>query len=197
MTRNHPRAGRQADRRRAANASAISGASGFSLVELMFGIAIVVILMTLAMPSFTTYMRNAQIRNAAESVANGLQRARAEAVARNTNIEFVLTAGSSAWNVDYRTGFKPADAPAGPIDSRSSNEGSQDVTVAVLPAGATTITFDNLGAITANLDASASLTQVDVNGGGASQSLRVTIAPGGSTRMCDPSLAAGSGPRAC
>ena len=163
----------------------------------MFGIAIVAILMTLAMPSFQTWIRNAQIRNAAESIANGLQRARAEAVARNTNIEFVLTAGSSTWAVDYRPGFKPADAPAAPIDSRNSNEGSQDVTVAVLPAGATTITFDNLGSINANLDASASLTQVDLAGGAGSQGLRVTIAPGGSSRMCDPSLAAGSSPRAC
>jgi len=195
MTPHFPRAGRPANRREL-HAPAARSAFGFSLVELMFGIAIVAILMTIALPNFQTWMRNAQIRNAAESVANGLQRARAEAVSRNANIEFVMAAGST-WAVDYVPAFKPADAPATPIDSRSSNEGSQDVTVAVLPAGATTITFNNLGAIQANADATATLSQIDVSGGAGSQSLRVTINVGGSSRMCDPSLAAGSSPRAC
>jgi type IV fimbrial biogenesis protein FimT len=162
-------------------------------VELVFAIAIVAILMTLALPNFRTWMLNAQIRNAAESMANGLQRARAEAVARNASIEFVLAAGST-WTVDYV--IKPVVTDP-PIDTRNSNEGSPDVTVAVLPAGATTITFNNLGAIQPNADASATLSQIDLAGGGASQSLRVTINVGGSSRMCDPSLAPGSSPRAC
>jgi type IV fimbrial biogenesis protein FimT len=168
---------------------------GFSLVELMVGIVIVGILVTLAMPSFQDMLRNAEIRNAAESITNGLQRARAEAVARNAKIEFVLGAGTdSSWTVNYSDtpGNPPPVTP--PIDSRSSNEGSKDVTRTVLPADATTVTFNSLGGVVTDV---ASLAQVDLAAVGGSQNLRVTIGVGGNARMCDPSLASGSSPRAC
>jgi len=167
---------------------------GFSLVELMFGIAIMVILVTVAMPSFQTWIQNSQIRAASESIANGLQRARAEAVARNANVQFVLGTGSS-WTVDYEVKPVPTDPP---IDSRFSTEGSVNVTRTVLPAGATTITFNNLGTIQPlNADASAPFTQIDLSAVGANQNLRVTIGVGGNARMCYPNLASGSSPRAC
>lgn len=169
-----------------------SGPSGFSLIELLIGIAIMAILAGLAMPSFQAWLQNTQIRNAAESIQNGLQRARAEAVGRNTNVEFVLGAGSS-WVVQLPDGTN--------IESRSSNEGSRDVTVAVAPLGATTVTFNNFGGVLANnADASVPFTQVDfdssVLAAAESQELRVTIGLGGNVRMCDPNASAPS-PRAC
>ena len=167
---------------------------GFSLIELMVGVMIMAVLMTLAMPSFEAWFRNAEIRNAAESISNGLQRARAVAVAQNTNVQFVLGTGSS-WVVSV------VSAPVPPIDSRSSSEGSRDVTVTALAAdsatAATTITFNNLGGIVANADASATLARVDFAAAGGNQSLRVTIGVGGNAKMCNPTLAPGSSPRAC
>ena len=162
---------------------------GFSLVELMFAIVILAVLVGIAMPSFSTWLRNSQIRNAAESIANGLQRARAEAVARNTSVAFVLATDSS-WTVDYVVKPVAADPP---IDSRSSSEGSRDVTRTVLPAGATTVTFNNLGQVT---DATP-LAQVDFAAVGGNRNLRVTIGVGGNARMCDPNLISGSSPSAC
>lgn len=167
-------------------------ARGFTLIELMIGIVIVGILVSLAMPSFLEVLRNAEIRNAAESVANGLQRARAEGVARNANVEFVLGTATS-WTVDYAIKPVPSDPP---IDSRVSTEGSTNVTRTVTPAGATTITYNNLGGIAVNADASATLTQVDLAAIGGNQSLRVTIGVGGNARMCDPNLPSGN-QRAC
>lgn len=152
----------------------------------MIGIAILAILLGLAVPSFQAWLQNTQIRNAAESITNGLQRARAEAVARNTNIAFALGADSS-WTISVVT-------PASVIESRSSTEGSKNVTRTVLPAGATTITFNNLGGVA---PAANSLAQVDLASVGGSQNLRVTIGVGGNARMCDPNLASGSSPRAC
>lgn len=161
---------------------------GFSLVELMVGIVIVGVLVTLAMPSFQDVLRNAEVRNAAESITNGMQRARAEAVARNTPVQFVLGAGSS-WTVSV-----VSDGVQ--IDKRDSSEGSRNVTVEALAADstpATTVTFNSLGQVT---DA-APLWQVNLAAVGASQNLRITIGAGGNARMCDPSLTAGSSPRAC
>lgn len=159
----------------------------------MIGVVVLAILAGLAIPSFQSFLQNAQIRNAAESVQNGLQRARAEAVGRNTNVEFVLGTGSS-WVVKIAGG---AD-----IESRSGNEGSRDVTVAVTPVGATTVTFNNLGGVRqpTNADGSAPFTQINFDSSkltaAASQDLRVTIGVGGNVRMCDPNAPASS-PRAC
>lgn len=168
-----------------------SGSRGFSLIELMIAITVMAILMGLAVPSFKIWMQNSQIRNGAESIQNGLQRARAEAVARNANIEFVLGVDSS-WVVKLVGGAN--------IDARPANEGSKNVTRTVLPVGATTVTFNNFGGVVANADASATLTQVDLDSpliaAADSQNLRVTVGLGGNARMCDPNVAAPN-PRGC
>lgn len=169
-----------------------SRSRGFTLIELLIGIAIMAILVGLGMMGLQGWVQNAQIRNAAEAVQNGLQRARAEAVGRNTDVEFVLGANAS-WVVRLPSGTG--------IDSRPSSEGSSDVTVTVTPAGATTVTFNSFGGVkTANADASVPFTQVDLDStslaAADSQELRVTIGLGGNVRMCDPHATAPS-PRAC
>jgi len=168
-----------------------TGQTGFSLVELMIGVVILAILASVAMPSFQTWLLNSQIRNAAESISNGLQRARAEAVGRNVNVEFVLSADSS-WVVKVAGG---AD-----IESRSSSEGSKKVAVTT-DTGTTTVTYNNFGGVqAANLNGSAPFTQIDVDSStlsaDASHELQITIGVGGNVRMCDPHAPTGS-PRGC
>ncbi len=164
---------------------------GFSIIELMIGITILAILLAVALPSFQIWLQNAQIRNAAESIQSGLQRARGEAVARNTNVEFVLGTGSS-WVVRLPGGAT--------LDSRSGSEGSANVTQTVSPSGATTVTFNNFGGLSANSDGSVALSQVELDSSvlppADSQELRVTIGVGGNVRMCDPNAPTGS-PRGC
>jgi type IV fimbrial biogenesis protein FimT len=172
------------------------------MIELMVGIVVMAILVAMAMPSFQIMLRNSEVRAAAESITNGLLRARAEAVARNTNVQFVLgpypptcNGAGSSWTVDYVV--KPV-AGAPPIDARCSTEGSTHVAIAATPTAATTVTFNSLGVAAANQDGSAQLTQLDLSAVGASQNLRVEIGAGGNAKMCDPSLPAGStSPSAC
>jgi type IV fimbrial biogenesis protein FimT len=163
-----------------------NGQSGFSLIELMIGIVIMTILVGIGLPSFQTWLQNTQIRNAAESIANGLQRARAEAVSRNTNVEFVLGAGSS-WVINVVGGAE--------IESRSSSEGSKNVVVTAVDKdsnAAEKITYTNLGGVVPAADA---LAQVDLDIPGDHRNLRIVIGVGGNARMCDPNV--GAGPSAC
>lgn len=64
---------------------------GFTLVELAVGLAIGAILLGAAVPAFTAWIGNSQIRAAAESIQSGIQLTRAEAVRRNTRMRFQLT----------------------------------------------------------------------------------------------------------
>ena len=170
-----------------------SRAAGFSLIELMVGIIILAILAGIAMPNFKIWLQNSQIRNATESILSGLQRARATAVSRNASVEFTLGSGTS-WAVNEVGGA------SNPVDSRSSTEGSKDVVATVTPAGANTVTFNNFGSVASNADASATLSQVQLDSSilapADSRELRVTIGTGGNVRMCDPN-APGTSLTAC
>jgi type IV fimbrial biogenesis protein FimT len=65
--------------------------TGFTLIELLVGITIVGILFIMGVPSFKSWIQNAQIHTATEAIQNGLELARAEAVRRNTLVGFQLT----------------------------------------------------------------------------------------------------------
>jgi type IV fimbrial biogenesis protein FimT len=164
----------------------------------MIGVVILGILASVAVPSFQVWLQNSQIRNAAESIANGLQRARAEAVGRNIDVEFVLSADSS-WVVKVASGVD--------IESRSGGEGSKNVVVTTCtpqPCNTfddDTVTYNNFGGRKpSNLDGSDPFVQVDVDSAvltaAESQNLRITLGVGGNVRMCDPNAPSGS-PRAC
>jgi type IV fimbrial biogenesis protein FimT len=166
--------------------------AGFSLTELMLAVAVLAVLMMVGLPSFQQMMRNYEIRGAAESVANGLHRARAEAVAKNARVQFVLGAGTS-WYVD----FVATPNPAARLDSSSGTE-TAHASVTVLPLDATTITYNQLGQFVNPNPAdganpgSAPLTQVNLNASGGNESLRVIVGTGGNARVCDPNLPAGN-----
>lgn len=170
-----------------------SRATGFSLIELMVGIIILAILASIAIPDFKIWLQNSQIRNATESILNGLQQARAAAVSRNASMEFTLGSGTS-WAVNEIGGT------SNPIATRTSAEGSKSVIATVTPAGATTVTFNNFGSVVSNADSSPTVTQVELDSSilapADSRQLRVTIGAGGKVRMCDPQ-ASGTSLTAC
>ncbi|WP_211343687.1 GspH/FimT family pseudopilin [Neptunomonas concharum] len=61
---------------------------GFTLIELMVTVAVLVILITVAIPSFINLIQNSRSAALANSVVTALNYARSEAVKRNTNVEF-------------------------------------------------------------------------------------------------------------
>lgn len=190
--------------------------NGVTLIELMIGIAIVSLLMVVGVPSFSLWIQNTQTRTAAESIQNGLQIARTEAVRRNMNVRFSLAdaSGAVAWSVDCVN--VTADCPAG-IQSRSGGEGGVNaragVSVAALPSpipvghfntalasGAglpAGVTFDGIGRVPiANVGTD--IARIDVTNVKAGvRRMVIVIGTGGQTRMCDPAIALATNPQGC
>lgn len=73
----------------------LSKRRGFSLVELMVVVALLAILLALAVPGFNRWIANAQVRNANESLQNGLRLAQAEAQRRYRRVVFFRTTAST------------------------------------------------------------------------------------------------------
>ena len=165
---------------------------GFSLIELMLGIAVITVLLMVGLPSFQIWIQNTQIRTAAEGILNGLQFARAEAVRRNVNIELEMV-GVSGWNAKIASTGQV-------IQSRTSGEGSGSATVTIAPGGATKTTFNGLGRQVSNADATALITSIKVDSGAIAaadtRELCIMVGSGGVVRMCDPQVS-GSDTRAC
>ncbi|MDP1653311.1 MAG: GspH/FimT family pseudopilin [Rhodocyclaceae bacterium] len=164
------------------------------MIELMIALTIIGIFITLGLPSFATWLMNTQIRTAAESITNGLQLARNEAVRRNAAVQFVKGAGTdSGWTVSC-VAVTPACPDMNAIQLRAAGEGSS-AAITVTPSDGNTVIFDNFGMMTTPVVA---VTRFDIDGANAAQSreLRVTIQAGGNVRMCDPNTIAPD-PRAC
>jgi type IV fimbrial biogenesis protein FimT len=166
--------------------------AGVTLVELLIAISVTAILLSIATPSMRAFIENVRIRATSESLQNGLALARAEAVRRNQNIEFVrLTTG---WVVRV-----PGTSTA--LHTASGKEGSNGIAMTMAPTGADRITYDSFGRTVANADSSASLTTVDIASAhppsvGNYRPLRVQIQATGAPRVCNPAVGT-SDPRAC
>ncbi len=177
-----------------------SPARGFTLIEVMISLAVLGIVVMLALPSFSDWIQNSQIRVAAEAGLNGLQTARSEAIRRNLPVQLAF-GPNTGWTVSEVSG-----GALTAITSRTHEEGSRNVVVESLPAaGLTTVTFTALGSIAANADASATPTGFDFTNpaggtcqglGGPMRCLRVTISGGGTVKMCDPQVSSPD-PRGC
>lgn len=68
--------------------------SGFSLIELMVTIAIVSILLTLGVPSFSAVLRNITLTTQANNFVAAINLARSEAIRRNTAVTLSATASN-------------------------------------------------------------------------------------------------------
>jgi len=61
------------------------------LVEILVGLAVVALLALIGFPAMSTFLQNSKLANAAASYYSGIQLARAEAIRRNVETQFVLT----------------------------------------------------------------------------------------------------------
>ena len=81
--------------------------SGFTMIELMVTLLVLVILAMIAAPSFTAMIEKSRLRGAADDVVNLLGVARAEAVKRQRNVNVALGGSTSAWCVGANRAADP------------------------------------------------------------------------------------------
>ena len=77
-----------------------SAQRGFSMIEIAVTLTVFVLLLGAAVPSMTEWLRNTRVRNAAESMQAGLQKARTEAIRSNDTVTFWLVTGADERKVD-------------------------------------------------------------------------------------------------
>lgn len=87
---------------------------GFTLIELMVTLVVIVILATLAVPSFRGFIANQQVKTASYDLLAALNYARSEAIKRNADVTLAAVGGdwAAGWQVS-RGGvvLKAWDAP--------------------------------------------------------------------------------------
>jgi type IV fimbrial biogenesis protein FimT len=170
--------------------SPFAKAGGFSLIELMIVLAIMGLLLVMGVPSFSLLLQNSQVRTAAESVENGLNLARVEAVRRNAQVSFTLnTPSSNDWTVSL--------VSTGAQVQQRTNAGTPNAVI----AGAAAVTFNGLGRVTPPPGDPIVFTVKNPTAGdcqilGPVRCLDVTVLFGGKIKLCDPAVAV-TDPRAC
>lgn len=190
---------------------------GFTIIELVITLALFGVLLGLGIPAFTTFIQNAQIRNAAENAMTGINLAKAEAVRRNTTVRFqlvtnltsgcALSQSSGTWIVSLDSAAALCDvAPSETttprtIRKQSAEDGSPKV--AVSATGSSSIVFNGMGRVVGT-----GISQIDINHttltcehvdsvNGTARCLRILISTGGLAKMCDPKMAITTDPRYC
>lgn len=186
--------------------------SGMTLVELMIGLAILALLLGLGVPSFSAFLANSKVRNAAEALQNGLAIARSEALRRNQNVEFVLTndtvdLGTVATATPATNGIhwlvRAQDPVTGfweLVQTKSGYEGSGQIegsaAAVQVAASNAAIVFRGLGG-TQGMAGTATFDFSNPQAGachttstpGPIRCLRVQVSIAGQVRVCDPSTA--------
>jgi type IV fimbrial biogenesis protein FimT len=76
---------------------------GFTLLELMVTIAVLAILTTIAVPSFTDLVQSNRITTQANELVAALTFARTEAVKRGRNVNVAVAAANPGWTVTVTT----------------------------------------------------------------------------------------------
>lgn len=147
------------------------------MIEVAVSLSVLGILLASVAPSVSSWMGSSRVRNTAESISNGLQKARTEALRRNQTVRFSLvsltdpkvldngcqlsaTGGSWVVSVSSPAG-KCAQAPSTTVspylvDAHPVGDGGDGVSVTATNSdgsiAATTVAFNALGQVVAGTD---------------------------------------------
>ncbi|MDB5883401.1 MAG: pilus assembly protein FimT [Ramlibacter sp.] len=191
---------------------------GFTLIEALVTISILALLMALMAPSMAEWIRGTHVRNLAESMQAGLQKARMEALRRNKIVTFwmvssnaggslddscALASNSGSWVISLEDPSShcstAASATASPkiVETYGAGVSAALMSVSGLTgngaAAANSVSFNGYGQ---TLPSATALGIIDItHTQPGARRLRLTVSSGGSVRMCDRDVT--SGPTVC
>ncbi len=171
---------------------------GFTLIELLVAVSLFGLLIALAVPMYSDFLSNSQVRNAAEAMLNGVLAAQTTAINANTQVQLVVTP-ATGWQI-VEVSPDPSTTPVLPAPFQLGN-GAPNAHVVPTPPGATEITFDPFGHIIPNPDATATISCIEVTNSQVATARALTVVVSNTnqatgTKLCDP-LAAPTEPQAC
>lgn len=190
---------------------------GFNLIEAVVTVSVLGILVAAALPSVGDWMRATHVRNLAESLQNGLQKARSEAMKRNKVVTLWLVSPATAVRPDDSCALSSASAawvvsledPAGHCGSAPSatvtpriveiygpGQGANGITVAALDAAGAAANSVSFNAFGQRVGTGIARIDITHDSGATVRPLRIQISSSGGVRMCDPAVTSPD-PRAC
>jgi type IV fimbrial biogenesis protein FimT len=194
---------------------------GVTMIEIAVVMTLMAVLLFTVLPSVTAAVANQRTRSSAESLMQGLMRARAEALKANRPVSLWLTTTTASGDLDNgcalaasaRAWVVSINDPAGKCAAANSlttdpmileravaGSTAANVTVAALQSdGATaanSVTFDGFGRVTA----ATAISTIDLDHaspGNDYRPLRIEVGRGGSVRLCEPRVTNTDDPRRC
>lgn len=183
--------------------------AGFTLIEMLVTMVVLTVLVGLAMPSMSAWIRNSRLRTVSDSLQDGLRLAQTESLRRSRQVVFSLT-DDKPTSTTYTAKRNGKNWVIKTVPTMMADEASAFIESGVLTdlgstisiTGPASICFNSLGRMVANdnpgenagtcsLPASAppiqaySVTYSDLNTG-VDRPLQVNVALGGQVRLCDP-----------
>ena len=174
--------------------------AGFTLIELMVTVAIAAVLMMVAVPSLSTYRRNAELTSITNTLVASINTARGEALKRGLSAMVVPVNNGSVWTAGW-TVFVDTDSSRdydATKDTLVFTQPAIESYIAISATGtagtASQIVFDSSGYPRGAAGASGNFTfAVQRNDGSAATDFAekryIFIARTGRTRVCKPASA--------
>lgn len=169
---------------------------GFTLVEAMVTLAVLVVLVTVALPSFVDFFDRHAVRGAAEHVVSLISDARAEAVKSDLDVSVAMAGSGTAWCIGANSAAAPGNGNPAPAAGACDCTNGADCLVSgqryaldasdypgvQLAATMTTLTFDRQMGVVAPLG-SHNLTLTSPRG---KYDVAVEVNALGQARVCVP-----------
>jgi type IV fimbrial biogenesis protein FimT len=172
--------------------------AGFTMIELMIGIAMLAVLAAVAAPAFTDFIERARLRASVDQIVSFLALARQESVKRDRDVTVAVGGSSTAWCLGAVSAADPANegdpVPASPDACDCSGTpgacavGGEQRVVSAAPGSGVTLTADNTITFSSKFGGLADLSAVGDPMVATSKSgkyeLTVEVSPLGHARSC-------------
>jgi type IV fimbrial biogenesis protein FimT len=188
---------------------------GFTLIEAVVTVSVMALLMALMAPSMAEWIRSTHVRNLSESLQDGLQKARMEALKRNKVVTFWLVTSNSSGLLDDTCALATnsgswvisledpsslcshaPSATAAPqiVEAYGAGNNAASISVQALASdystAASSVSFNGFGQTVPSATSLAFIKVTHTQSG--ARRLRVSISPAGAVRMCDTDVPAGA-----